>query len=199
MLKLNEGWRIYLKTMAWLGPFSLVSYLYTNWRTDQVIRSFDVYFDMELKLPLVASAAYFYIGLPLFLLLPPLILSPIKLRLLLRQLFIGCLVALAFFYIFPAPLAFIRPEPANAALEMLYLIDRPNNASFSIFQFYLGLITLGCFKELGAIKQSMLVVFAVMVGISGMLIWQQHLMGIMTAWSCAIVLRLTIRESADPV
>jgi hypothetical protein len=199
MLKLNEGWRIYLKTLSWLGPFSLVSYLYTNWRTDQVIRSFDVYFDIELKLPLVASAAYLYFGLIFFLLLPPLFLSPVKLRLFLRQLFIGCLVALAFFYIFPAPLAFIRPEPVNAALEMLYLIDRPNNASFSIFQFYLGLITLGCFKELGTIKRSVLVVSALMVGISGLLIWQQHLMGIMTAWSCAIVLRLTIRESADPV
>ncbi|MCE3013073.1 MAG: hypothetical protein LW878_08395 [Proteobacteria bacterium] len=199
MLKLNEGWRIYLKTLAWLGPFSLVSYLYTNWRTDQVIRSFDVYFDIELKLPLVASAAYFYCGLILFLLLPPLLLSPVKLRLFLRQLFIGCLVALAFFYIFPAPLAFIRSEPANAALELLYLVDRPNNASFSIFQFYLGLITLACFKELSTVKRSILVVLAVMVGLSGLLIWQQHLMGIMTAWSCAIVLRLTIRESADPV
>lgn len=199
MLKLNEGWRIYLKTLAWLGPFSVVSYLYTNWRTDQVIRSFDVYFDMELKLPLVASAAYLYFGLMFFLLLPPLLLSPVKLRLFLRQLFIGCLVALAFFYIFPAPLAFIRPEPANPALEMLYLMDRPNNASFSIFQFYLGLITLACFKELGTVKRGILVVLAVMVGISGLLIWQQHLMGIMTAWSCAIVLRLTFRESADPV
>lgn len=199
MLKLNEGWRIYLKTLAWLGPFSLVSYLYTNWRTDQVIRSFDVYFDIELKLPLVASAAYLYFGLILFLLLPPLLLSPVKLRLFLRQLFIGCLVALAFFYIFPAPLAFIRSEPTNAALELLYLVDRPNNASFSIFQFYLGLITLACFKELGAVKRGILVVLAVMVGLSGLLIWQQHLMGIMTAWSCAIVLRLTIRESADPV
>ena len=197
MLKLNDRWRLYLKTMAWLGPFSLVTYLYTNWRTDQVIRSFDVYFDVELKLPFFAPAAYAYWGLLLFLWLPPLVLSSQGLRLFLRQLFIGCLLALAFFYIFPAPLAYLRPAPANLALEVVYLLDRPNNASFSIYQFYLGLITLSSFSELRVPKRVALICVALVVGVSGVLIWQQHFVGILSAWVSAIVLKVAIKESAD--
>ncbi len=198
MQKLKVEWWIYLKTLAWVGPFSLVSYFYTNWRTDQVIRGFDVYFDYELRLPFFAPAAYLYCLLPLLLLLPPCILSEKLLKIFLRQLFIGCLLALAFFYIFPAPLAFIRPEPLNNVLGFIYSIDRPNNASFSLFQFYLALITLACFSQLASFKRLLLVSVSVLMALSGPLIWQQHLMGIMTAWVSAIVLRLSIRDIADP-
>ncbi len=199
MLNHKEGWWVYLKTFSWLAPFASITYLYTNWRTDQIVRAFDVYFDIELKLPFIPAATYFYFSLPLLFFLPPLFLSVERLKVLQRQMFIGCLVSLAFFYIFPAPLAFIRPVPESSWLSLLYQIDRPNNASFSLFQLSLALICLNLFPVLSFSKRVLLISGTFLIGIAGLFIWQQHLMGIMTAWVCAVVLRLSIREIADPV
>ena len=187
-----------MKAFLILLPFTALVYGYTNWRTDQVMRAFDVYFDWEMRLPLVAGMVYPYVLIFGFVLTPLFVLGAQEMRLLQKRLFIGVLVGLAFFYIFPAPLGFLRPHDPQGLLGVVYGLDRPNNASFSMYHFYLAMIALNLFSHLKPYLKVALVVSVMLMGVSGLLIWQQHVVGIVSAWVSAVVVFIGIRDNADP-
>lgn len=187
-----------MKAFLILLPFTALVYGYTNWRTDQVMRAFDVYFDWEMRLPLVAGMVYPYVLIFGFVLTPLFVLGVQEMKLLQKRLFIGVLVGLAFFYIFPAPLGFIRPHEPEGLLGVVYGFDRPNNASFSMYHFYLSMITLSLFSSLTFFWRVVLVVSVLVLGVSGVFIWQQHVVGIVSAWVSAVVVFIGIRDNADP-
>jgi membrane-associated phospholipid phosphatase len=187
----------YLWTFIWTGFFSALVYLYTNWRTDQILRSFESYFFWELQIPRINGFILIYLSVIILLIIPYFYLNISEVRILGRRVG-GAMIAAGFmYYIFPTPTAYLRvvePDMWEPLFSFLYLIDRPNNSLPSLHTLISTILALSLYPKFSRLGKIALSFWILLLHLSGILIWQHHMMDSVAAWVIAILSYAVFRK-----
>lgn len=174
--------RTQLKQFLWTGAlvtvwFSLV-YGYTNYRADLGQRSFEFYHDWELGIPFVPWMILPYLSLNLLTLAPLFYLSPPEMRRLGRGLFAATVCAGFIFYVFPAPIGFLRPDEVpgwDGVYQILWSLDRTNNTLPSLHITFSLLTVLAIWPKARLPERLVFAAWMLLMCAAVLFTWQHHI------------------------
>lgn len=170
-----------LKQFTWTGflvtVWFILVYGYTNYRADLGQRSFEFYHDWELGIPLIPWMILPYLSLNLLTLAPLFYLSPPEMRRLGRGLFAATVCAGFIFYVFPAPIGFLRPDEVpgwNALYQFLWSLDRTNNTLPSLHITFSLLTVLAVWPKTHTPEKIVLGLWMALICAAVLFTWQHH-------------------------
>ncbi|MFP5491377.1 MAG: phosphatase PAP2 family protein [Bacteriovoracia bacterium] len=181
----------YLWTATLLTAFFSAVYGYTNWRADQVQRHFRFYYDWELSIPLIPWMILPYVSLNLLTIAPLFYFSPAELRRLGRTMAVAIVMAGAIFYMFPAPIGFLRPDSVPGIWDYLFKLvwtfDRTNNTLPSLHITFSGIAILALWSKVTWKEKIVYSLWTILICLAVLFTWQHHVWDIVTGLILSVI------------
>lgn len=167
-----------------LTVFFATVYGYTNWRADQVQRQFQFYYDWELSIPLIPWMILPYLSLNLLTIIPLFYLSPPEIRRMGRSMGAAVVIAGAIFYIFPAPIGFLRPDNVPGIWDKLFKVvwslDRTNNTLPSLHITFSFIAIFSIWSKVNLKEKIFYSGWGTLICFAVILTWQHHVWDVLT-------------------
>lgn len=183
-----DRWWLYFRLTALLCIQFIVVYGGTNWLTDLRSDVHRVYFDWELRIPLVPAMAWVYGSIALLMLLPVFKLDDAELRRLAGQVSLAILIAGCVFLVYPAQTGYAAATELTPAMNAIRRIDLPYNLIPSLHVALSALIVLFVFRRFRFPGRLLLAAWMLAMLASVLLTHQHHVADILGAgalvWIC---------------
>ncbi len=177
-------------TASWLSVLFVLVYGYTNWRADVVTHKYEFYHVWELDMPFLPFMILPYFSLNLLTLTPLFYLSCPELRRLGRAMGSATIIAGFLFYVFPAPLGYLRPDVVpgwEPLFQFLHGVDRVNNTLPSLHVTYSFLTVFALWHRLEKRARVIYVAWLVLISCAVLFTWQHHVWDVITGVLLAFV------------
>jgi hypothetical protein len=198
MSKLNA--KQYLWTSAWCVPFFVFIYGYTNWRAKSARQTFSFVFDWELDTPFIPWMILPYVSLNLLLLTPIFFTNPGEIRRLGRAAALATLISGAFFYLLPAPIAFIRPADVpgwNFFYNIVWGLDGVNNTLPSMHIALATLTVCLLWRWLSNAWRGFFVAWMALIFVAVIFTWQHHIMDVVAGFAVGLLSHFVVKLPGD--
>jgi membrane-associated phospholipid phosphatase len=199
-------WRERLKAFViWWSLVGLVFYsVYpvAHWFASQQTQVYRLFFDAELRIPLVKEWIWAYGSIHLLIFLPPFFLNPVELRRLAQECIAAILIAGGCFVIFAAPVGHTRipppDEPYHTLFRSIFDFDGPFNSVPSLHVCYSAINLLAISRRSSTFLRVSWGVWFFLIACSTLLVHQHHALDIVTGLALALLMHYCFWRKSTP-
>lgn len=179
----SRPWRVFGVWAGWVSLFFFSLYPLCNKITSQRLKIFDFFHPLELRIPFVPEAIWFYLLLYLLFAVIPFHLDSHRISALGKRLLGAIVFGAVLFLAFPARLGFQRTIPDSPLYgpiyHFLFSIDHPHNLVPSLHVTFCALILWALGEKWNSPAAKVFVnIVLVLVGLSTLLVHQHHLLDV---------------------
>ncbi len=138
-----------------------------------------------------------YFSLNLLTAVPLFLLTPGELRTLGRRLILATVAAGIVFYLFPAPIGFMRPSHAGGwdfLYQILWSLDKTSNTLPSLHITYSAITVLSIWLKVKRELRFVFMLWFLAITLAVIFTWQHHVLDIVTGVALAIFCHMLIKE-----